>query len=140
MSLEGTITSRNPTLEWIDGLRREAGFVLLSTFGNGRVLKCKEHTGKFKHRHTNASNASATHVIFSLHNYHYCQHTHQQHYRQYYTLLGCLACSSFKYTESHVIWNPPTSIQQLFCVVTNSFPTAVVAYCHGGFHVKWDAL
>jgi len=39
ISREGTITFRNPILECIDGLRREAGFVLLSTLGNGRVLK-----------------------------------------------------------------------------------------------------
>jgi hypothetical protein len=43
ISLEGTTTSRNPIFEWIDGLRREAGFVLLSTLGNGRVLIWKMH-------------------------------------------------------------------------------------------------
>jgi len=48
ISREGTTTFRNPILEWIDGLRREAGFVLLSTLGNGRVLKWKIHTHKCK--------------------------------------------------------------------------------------------
>ena len=48
ISREGTTTFRNPILEWIDGLRREAGFVLLSTLGNGRVLKWKIHASKCK--------------------------------------------------------------------------------------------
>jgi hypothetical protein len=48
ISLEGTMTFRNPILEWIDGLRREAGFVLLSTLGNGSDLKWKLHAYKYK--------------------------------------------------------------------------------------------
>jgi hypothetical protein len=55
ISLDGTITSRKPILEWFDGLRRDAGFVLRSIFGNDRVLKWKKHIYKFKSRDTDAS-------------------------------------------------------------------------------------
>jgi hypothetical protein len=60
ISLDGTTTSRKPIFEWLDGLRRDAGFVLRSIFGNDRVLKWKEHIHKFKHRDADASYTRTT--------------------------------------------------------------------------------
>jgi len=48
LSADGTATSNSRILKGFNGLKTEVGLVLLSTLGNGTVLKCKIHADKCK--------------------------------------------------------------------------------------------